>query len=405
MPYRIHTVRTRDEYRGALGAIGHYFGWEPTDEDAERFEALLPLGRMHVARDGERVVGGAGAFPLELTLPAGPVRCAGVSVVGVLPSDRRRGVLRRMMEAQLREARALGEPLAALWASEETIYGRYGYGHAGHSLWLDAERTKVRIAPDVATDGKVRLVDHDEAFRVFPRLYERVRRSRVGHLSRSRDWWETRRLGDRPEQRRGSGPLVRALLERDGRPLGYALYRIAQDGSTPADWRKTVRVGEVVALDDAATRDLWRFLFEIDWTDRVQAYCLPLDHPLLLLADRPNHLEAKLLDGLWVRLVDVEAALAARGFRAGRAVIEVTHDPVFAGNVATFAIADGRVRRVRQRADVRVDVQTLGAAFLGGFSFAELAAAGHVDEARRGGIARADAVFRVDAQPWCPEVF
>lgn len=405
MPYRVRTVSTLEEFRGAIAAIGHYFGWEPEVEDAERFSRLLPFDRMHAAFDGERVVGGAGAFPLELTLPGGPVPCAAVTVVGVLPSDRRRGVLRRMMEAQLREARDLGEPIAALWASEETIYGRYGYGLAGTTLYLDADCAKVRIPPGAAPHGKVRLVGHDEALRVFPRLYEQVRRRMVGHLSRSRDWWEIRRLGDRPEQRRGAGPLVRALLERDGRPVGYALYRIAQSGSGPGDWKKTVRVGEVVARDDAATRDLWRFLFEIDWTDRIEAYCLPPDHPLLLLADRLNLLEARLLDGLWVRLLDVQAALAARGFRPGRVTIEVTDDPLFADNVGAWTIEDGRVRLARRRPDVRLDVATLGAAFLGGFTLAELAGAGRVEEVARGGIARADDVFRVAAHPWCPEIF
>jgi predicted acetyltransferase len=251
----------------------------------------------------------------------------------------------------------------------------------------------------------VRLIDRDEALRVLPRVYDRVRRRAVGHLSRSRDWWETRQLGDRPEQRRGAGPLVHALLERDGRPVGYALYRIAQSGDSPTDWKKTVRVGEVVALDDAAARDLWRFVFEIDWTDRVETYCLPPDHALVLLADRMNLLEARLLDGIWVRLLDVEQALTARGFRPGRVTVEVTDDPLFPENVGTWTIGDGRVRRARRRPDVRVDVATLGAAFLGGFTFAELASAGRVEEMARGGIARADDVFRVPAHPWRPEIF
>lgn len=405
VPYRVRTVATVEEHRRAIGAIGHYFGWEPTTEDAERFGRLMPLERMHAAFDGERVVGGAGVFPLELTLPAGPVRCAAVSVVGVLPSDRRRGVLRRMMEAQLREARQLGEPIAALWASEETIYGRYGYGMAAASLHVDADCAKVRIPAGAPPHGKVRLVDRDEALRVLPRVYDRVRRRTVGHLSRSRDWWEIRQLGDRPEQRRGAGPLVHALLERGGQAVGYALYRIAQSGSTPSDWKKTVRVNEVVAVDDAATRDLWRFLFEIDWTDRVETYCIPPDHALVLLADRMNLLEARLLDGIWVRLLDVEQALTARGFRPGRVTVEVTGDFLFAENVGTWTIGDGRVRRARRRPDVRVDVATLGAAFLGGFTFTELASAGRVEQVARGGIARADDVFRVASHPWCPEIF
>jgi predicted acetyltransferase len=114
MAYRVRSVRTPEEYRSAVGAIGHYFGWEPSEEDGARFSRLLPAERMFAAFDGDRIVGGAGAFPFDLTVPGGALPCAGVSVVGVLPSDRRRGVLRRMKEQQLRQAHAVGEPLAAL---------------------------------------------------------------------------------------------------------------------------------------------------------------------------------------------------------------------------------------------------------------------------------------------------
>jgi predicted acetyltransferase len=404
--YRVRTVRTTEEYRDAIGAIAHYFGWEPTADDVERFQRLLPPERMHAAFDGERVVGGAGAFPLGLTVPGGAVLpTAAVSVVGVLPTDRRRGVLRRMMEPQLRAARAAGEPLAILWASEETIYGRFGYGMASTTLLVEADRRRVRIAPGVAPQGRVRLVDANEALRTFPRVYGRVAARTPGHLSRTRDWWEVRKLGDRPEQRRGAGPLVRALLERDGRAVGYALYRLSQSGSTPADWRKTVRVNEVVGVDDAATRDLWRFLFEIDWTDRVEAFCVPPDHQLMLLADRLTELHASVWDGLWVRVVDVEAALRARSYRPGRATIEVVSDGLFPDNVGTWTIVDGVVRRSRRRPDVRLPIEVLGAAYLGGFRLHQLVRAGKAEEATRGGAARVDAVLGVDAHPWCPEIF
>ena len=117
MAYRVRTVRDLDEFIPAIGAIGHYFGWQPTPEDAERFSKILPLERMLAVVDDGRIVAGAGAYPQELTLPGGPVACAGVTVVGVLPSHRRKGLLRRMMEAQLRDVRERGEPVAALWAS------------------------------------------------------------------------------------------------------------------------------------------------------------------------------------------------------------------------------------------------------------------------------------------------
>ena len=406
MAFRVRAVRDLEEFKTAMGAIGHYFGWQPSDEDAERFSKLLPLERMLAVFDDGHIVAGAGAYPLELTLPGGPAPCAGVTVVGVLPSHRRRGLLRRMMEAQLRDVRERDEPVAALWASEETIYGRFGYGLAALDLHVEAERRSVRIRPELPREGTLRLIDHDEALRVLPRLYDRIRKRTPGFLSRSRDWWETRRLSDRPELRRGAGPLVRALYERDGAPAGFALYRIAQEGSTFADWKKTVRVNEVQGIDEAARRDIWRFLLEIDWTDVVRVEQLAVDDALPLLVDRVNKLGLRVYDGLWVRPVEVGAALAARGVDGGgRVTLEITSDPQFADNVGRWAVEDGSAKRTSRRADVRTDVQGLGAVLLGGFTFSELARAGRAEEAARGGLARADALFRAERAPWCPEIF
>ena len=71
--YRVRIVRDLDEFMLAIGAIGHYFGWQPTPEDAERFSKILPLERMLAVVDDGRIVAGAGAYPLELTLPGRPV--------------------------------------------------------------------------------------------------------------------------------------------------------------------------------------------------------------------------------------------------------------------------------------------------------------------------------------------
>jgi predicted acetyltransferase len=404
VPYRVRTVRDLEEFRQAAGSIGHYFGWQPTEEDGRRLGRMLPLERMHAVFDGTALVGGAGSFPFRLTVPGGTPRCAGVTVVGVLPSHRRRGLMTRMMRAQLADIRERGEPLAALWASEETIYGRYGYGMASLRCSVRIPRIWSALRVDLPeAQGAVRLVDGDEASRVLPRVYEPVRRRTVGFLSRSRDWWELRQLEDGPERRAiVGGPLHRALLERDGRPVGYALYRILPDRARPEE--RNVRVVEALGSDPAATRDIWRFLFQIDWVDEIHATYLAAGHPLELLAARVSKLGLELTDGLWLRLVDVPAALAARSF-AGPATVEVAADPLFPDNVGRWDVGEVGVKRSRRRPDVRLDVQALASAYLGGFSFAALAGAGRAEEVARGGIARADGAFRTAAAPWCPENF
>ncbi len=401
---RVRRAGDVDEALAAVGGIGHYFGTSQDSASWRRFVSLVPLERIHAAHEGGSIVGGAGAYPFELTIPGGPVPCAGVTAVGVLPTHRRRGVLTALMRAQLADVRERGEPIAALWASEETIYGRFGYGLASLDAMMSATRVHAGLLPDLPAVGAVRLVAADEARRVLPRLYDRVRRRSVGFVSRTPEWWDLRFFGAEPV-RPTPGVLAHALLEIDGTPAGYALYRIemAFDGGLNAS---SVSVAEAIGVSPVATRELWRYLLAIDWVERVVCERLPVDHPLLLLVQRPNRLHWKVFDGLWVRAVDVQGALAARGYASdGRATLEITSDPVFPDNVGTWTIEDRVARRSRRRPDVRLDVQGLGAAYLGGFTFAQLARAGRVEEVARGGIGRADALFRVDAAPYCPEIF
>jgi predicted acetyltransferase len=194
-----------------------------------------------------------------------------------------------------------------------------------------------------------------------------------------------------------------ALLELDGRPAAYAMYRVYQH---PTEWKRTLRILEALGVDARATREIWRFLLGIDWMNDITVRLLPVDHPLGHLVARPRYLNAQVQDGLWLRLVDVEAALSARSYAVdGRVTLEVVSDPLFRQNAGLWTISRGRVRRGGRRADVRLDVQALGSAYLGGFSFAALARAELVEEASRGGVARADALFRTDVAPWCPEIF
>ena len=406
MAYRVRPCRSLDELGTALGAIGHYFGWVPSPEEVERFSQVLPVERMHAAFDGKEIVGGAGVFPFEMTVPGAMVPCAGVTVVGVLPTHRRRGILSRMMRAQLDDVHVHGEPFAALWASEATIYGRFGYGLA--SLQYEIRLPRVRAALRAGTpprSGQIRLVETDEAAKAFPRIYDRMRATTPGFLSRSKAWWELRRLRDDPSRRPpGSGPLNRALFELDGRPAGYALYRIAQT-EEGGHWKRRLRVVEALGVDAVATREIWRFLTELDWTDEILAWLLPADHPIQHLVGRLDYLDLHADTGLWVNLVDVGASLSARSYRTdGRVTFELSH-PFCPWNDGTWTLIDGAAKRSKRKADLRLDATALGAAYLGGFSFGQLARAGLVEEASRGGLARADALFASDRAPWCPEIF
>ena len=374
----------------------------PQGPDDDRVSRIpVPDGRMHVARDGDAIVGGAGVFPFGLTVPGGPMPTAGVTVVGVLPTHRRRGILRELMRAQLDDIHDRGEPLAALWASEGSIYGRFGYGLSSLCGDMEIQRTDTAFVRPVDWGGTSTLVDQDAALRLFPPVYDRVQAATPGMFSRSRDWWETRVFNDSEWRRAGGGELSYAALELEGQPQAYAIYRLNFSYADGVPTGKTVVI-EAMGFDPAATAAVWRYLFDIDWMVAIEAGMLPLDHPLFLLLSDPNRMKFRVGDGLWLRLVDVGAALAGRAYATEDELVFGVSDTFCPWNEGSFAL-DGT--KARSEPDLRLSAAALGTAFLGGFSFSELLRAGQVEEVTQGAIARADALFRTDPKPWCPEIF
>jgi predicted acetyltransferase len=401
----IRPVATIEEYAAALGAIGHYFGGWPADrERAEQFARTLPLERVHATRDGDKIVAGAGAFPFRFTVPGGVVDCAGVTVVGVLPTHRRRGILGAMMRVQLDDIRRCGEPVAALWASEEAIYGRFGYGVASFMGEIELARSHSGLRAPPSEGARTRLVSLEEAKTVVPPIYDRVRAATPGMFERSADWWEVRNLADPPDRRDGAGEKNAMVLELDGRDAGYALYRVT------AKWEAGSSVGHVSVIEamgdsPEATREVWRFLLGLDWLASVQAALLPVDHPLLHLLQYPRRMKMRVSDALWCRLVDVGAALSGRSYLDGDPIVFEVADAFLPENEGRWRLADGSAEKTDAPADLALDVSALGSVYLGGVTFAELLRAGLVRELVPAAVARADAVFATPLRPWCPEIF
>jgi predicted acetyltransferase len=392
-----------EELRDALNVISHYFGSENQLEDAERFAQWIELDRMLGAWDGERIVGGAGAFSYVMSVPGGEVAAAGVTVVGVLPTHRRRGVLTAMMKEQLSDSRERGDKIAYLWASEGTIYGRFGYGLASRIGSMSLARERTRFAQPFEPRGTVRLLDFDEAARVLPPLYEQVRAQRAGMFVRSRAWWETRKIIDDPA-RRQAGPLHRALLELDGKPAGYALYRVKQQWEAGSS-SGTVTILEAFAPTPEATRELWRWLLDFDWTSEFSADFLPLDHPLFLLLAEPRRLRFEINDGVWLRLIDVAGALSARTYAGDGEIVLELSDELFPENAGRWRVSAAGAERTNADAELRLGVADLATVYLGGFGFGDLVRASRAEELTSAAADRADALFHTTVLPWCPEIF
>lgn len=390
-----------DEVGKALAPIWHYFGGRPEAEEVEKLSRILPPERVLEAVDGGETVGGAGAYLFGTTIPGGAqVPTAGVMAVGVLPTHRRRGALTALMRRQLADAHERGEPLATLYAAEGAIYARFGYGLA--SLAGDIELPKEHARPwDDEPVGSARLLDADEeVLEVVPGIYDRVQAETVGMFTRSRDWWQVRRLSQRPGSR---GKRMNVVIELDGVPEAYALYRI-DFGASHMVTQSVIEVSEAVGTSPRALAAIWRYLLAIDWVSQINAYWLPLDHPLFHWVREPRRMRFGVMEAVWARLVDVGAALSRRGLRDGEIVLDVS-DELCPWNQARWRVANGSAERTTAPADLQLDVSALGSVYLGGFTFEQLRWAERLEELKPGAVARADELFRAERQPWCPELF
>ena len=379
MAFDVRTARDAAEFKQAFFAIGQYFGGPMPDERLQRWVDQVTFERMHAAfTDG--------------------------AIVGVYPTHRRRGVLRSLMRAQLDDIHERGEPIAALWASEETIYGRFGYGLASWCGDISLAHEYTSLAGVFEPAGTIRLIEPEEALETLPAVFERIRLDWPGMFSRNRMWWEHREVDDPDERRDGAGPKRWVVHEVDGEIDGYAVYRHKpgwDQGSTIAE----LRVIEALGATPEALRDLWAYLLAIDWKATVKSWLVPLGHPLFLLLATPRRLRFRMGDCLWVRIVDVGAALSARRYPGDGAIVLDVSDDFCPWNEGRWRLEGGVAERTDAAADLLLPAQSLGSAYLGGISFAELARAGRLEELREGGVARADALFRWDRHPWCPEIF
>jgi predicted acetyltransferase len=400
---------TADEFPDFLRTTEAAFHEQPSDEDVEAWSTVFEPERSLAAFDGPRMVATAGVFTRELTVPGALMTVAGVTAVGVLPTHRRRGLLTGLMRRQLDDVRATGEPVAALWASEPVIYGRFGYGLAARHGALTLPTGGTRLRPGIpAPAGRTELLEPADAVDRIASLYDRLRRHRVGHLDRAGAWWQ-RRVHDPEAHRHGRGPLRAAVHEApDGTVDAYALYGVrlewAESGPNSA-----IVVREVLADGPEAAAGIWSFLLGLDLTRTIEAWPIAPDEPIFDLVEGPARPQVRVGPNLWIRLVDIGAALAARTYGAPFEVVLEVEDAFCPWNAGRHRLAwDGAVATCEptaDAADLALGAADLGAAYLGGTSLAALAAIGRVRELRAETLDPVARAFRIAREPWCPEIF
>jgi len=377
---------------------GELAGWR------ERME----FDRTLVAIEDGQMVGTTAVNSYSMHVPGGRmVPTAGVTAVSVLPTHRRRGVLTSMMRRQLDDVRARGELLAALWASETLIYGRFGYGMAiPRETWqIDQIRAGLSRPTRSEGAGHVRLLTRAEALDRFPGIYERVVDSTPGMLQPPDGWWRAQYgEGDWSEVAQKEEPFL-VVFERDGVDEGFASYKVSDFDSVQMRSVRTLSVKSLYATTAEAHEGLWRFIFGVDLIDKVMAGNRAVDDPLPWMLRDLRRLERDVSDAIWLRLVDVPAALAARTYsETGRLIVGV-RDEFCSWNDGRYALevaTDGTASCLASDdpPDLELDVDTLAATYLGGVSLATLARAGRVHGHVAGAVARAEAMFRTERAPW-----
>ena len=402
------TIRSpaQDELTDYVGVLAIAFGEAMSpDEIANEAQHLEP-DRVIGVFEGDLQVGVGGAFTFRLTVPGGEIGAAGITIIGVLPTHTRRGILRQMMTWLVAQARERGEPVAVLGASEAAIYQRFGYGIAAMRSQFELEPARTTFSRPVETGGTFRFVEADEATRLFSAIYDTVRRRTPGALSRNETKWRYGMVHD-AEWMRSAGAKSRVVLEVDGEPRAYAIYRIKADWDNRGP-RNVMTALEVVGVDAASEQAMWQWLIRVDLVGQIKGYRGPSPHPLQLQLTEPRRMNVNYSDEMWLRILDVAPALEGRTYRGPGAITFELTDDFCPWNAGTWRLTvpggDGAASvtaaEAGEAADLALDVSALSTAYLGAFTFAEIAAAGRITELRDGGLAAADALFQTPTKPW-----
>lgn len=410
LPHGYRTVEVTQARREELLTVDTWaFPGPLSDEQLRALPTPLSWDRTRgvEAADGE-LVAVHSSYPFSrFPVPGARTAVSGLTWVGVHPGHRRRGLLRAMIDEHFRRSLARGEAVSALFAAEAPIYGRFGYGLAANELRLTVPRgVALREVPgaDAVRVRLERLGDaHDD---VLHRVHAHV--DRPGWATRETAELRAAFMSDPEHGRDGAESLRVALAEVDGEVRGYALFRRKSHWDVPGP-RGVVRVREVVAPDPAVARALWGVLLDLDLMARVETWLMPVDDPLLHLLVDPRAAEPRLADNVWVRLLDVPRALEARRYAAPVDVVLEVADALLPANAGRWRLAGGpdgaAVVPTDAEPDLRLDVRSLGSAYLGGVGLTALAGAGLVTELRPGTLAAASTAFAWPVAPVCGWVF
>jgi predicted acetyltransferase len=395
-----------DEVNDFVRAEALGFGGHATEAYLTHGRNTLEADRTLAAFEGDTIIGTSASHAFQMTVPGGAsVPTAGIAWVTVRPTHRRLGINTGMMSQQLHNMHERGEPLAALWPSESAIYGRFGYEM---SVFMDrwtVERQYSALAYSPEEHGRTAFLEPSEARKVFPDVYQRVVQDRPGMIGRNDVLWDDEFTATGPEDETPRGPisaLFYVVYKVDDRIDGYVKYRIDHV-------QHKLIIFELMGVTDEAHAALWKFCLGVDLWESVEAHNRPVDDPILWMLADPGRLHREPQIPLWLRLVDVSAALSQRRYsREGKLVIEI-RDSICPWNNGRFQLdgsPDGaQCRSTPAPADLSMSVADLAAGYLGATGYRPLQAASRIQEHRPGAVKQLDEMFATEIAPWCAQDF
>ena len=395
---------TEEEFFRWRIAVRASLGDHTTLEDTKFMrEHRVEIDRLLICMDGDTIAGSGGADSFDMTLPGGAqVPVAGVAYITTAATHRRRGIHRNIMKRIHDDARERGDAAAILWASQSSLYGRYGYGNAipVHDWQIDLRHGRFAHAPDWS--GSYVKAEREDAIPLMTEAYERARMQRPGMISRTQKRWlyEVHPVHSKDE--------FFIIYMESGLALAYARYIIRK--SPDDEFKGTLHVVEAVAANDAAHAALWRFLLDQELVNRLTSYTRPTDDPLVWMLAEPRRLRQTLTDAVWMKMLDVHAMLEQRTY-AVEDTLTIQVIDAETDDARTFTIDCGlegaTCHNTNASPDLTMNEAELAAMYWGTVECSMLANIGLVEVSARTPDAalRADAIFRTSPAGWNPYHF
>jgi len=382
---------------------GRAFGFTYSEQDRDDRRPTMDLTRFRIACDGPEIVGIAGTFSFDVTVPGGGVLpMAGLTWVSTAATHRRRGILTRLMGAVHRDVDERGEPLANLSASQAGIYERFGYGIATSTRVASISTRGLQIAEQHrGPQGAARFMSDGEARNAIPPIWDRYRRLRAGEVLRSGGWHD----GNVTIRARPQGNASAAFYL--GHADGYAVYRVVDtwnDGFAEHELQLT----ELVAATPAAHVALWSTLLDMDLVTTIKTRAVPEDDPLAyLVTDYRAVRTVALMDGIWVNVRNPKTCLEARTYATDDELVIALVDGDKPGRrlSLTGSAEGGSCRTVRTKPDLTMSTATLGGLLYGGVRPSRLAAARKLEARSDDILRRAELLFPMAPLPYCQTAY